>query len=122
MAKRTIRTALAVAASASLAWVMGAVVPSLADASGSSTVCSTAGLPSTTKTVGVTGVGHVTVFTCGDATASGFQQCTSQTIAEPGVAHATVYYCLPPGFSFGGEGLNQSVNVAGVGGVSAQAF
>jgi len=122
MTKRATRTGLGFAATAAALLCGLAFAVPAASASGPSTVCSAAGLPSTTKTVGVTGVFKVTVFTCGDATATGFQQCASKTVAEPGVTHATVYYCLPPGFSFGGEGVNQTVQVDGVGGVSLQAF
>lgn len=122
MTKRATRTGQAFAATAAVLLCGLAFAVPAASASGPSQVCTATGLPSTTQTVGVTGVFHVTVFTCGDATASGFQQCASKTVAEPGVGHATVYYCLPPGFSFGGQGLNQTVNVAGVGGVSLNAF
>jgi hypothetical protein len=104
-----------------LVCALGVGVPS-ASADGPSNVCTAAGLPDTTQTVGVKGVYHVTVFTCGDATATGFQQCPKQTIAVPDVVHATLFYCLPLqiGVSFGpaGGGLNQTLTVGGVGGVS----
>lgn len=106
---------------AGLACALGAVVPSTASASGSgpSTVCSAAGLPSTTQTIGVKGVFHVTAFTCGDATATGFQQCPSQTIAVPDVTHATLYYCLPLTIGVGLGPTGDTVVVGGVGGVNA---
>jgi hypothetical protein len=109
------------AVAAGLACALGAAVPSTASASGSgpSNVCSAAGLPSTTQTVGVKGVFHVTAFTCGDATATGFQQCPSQTIAVPDVVHTTLYYCLPLQIGVALGPTSQSVVVGGVGGASA---
>ena len=99
--------------------VISYAVPPAGGGGGPSNVCRVVGAPSTTQTVGVKGVFHVTAFTCGDAQATGFQQCPHETIAVPDVTHTTVYYCLPPGVTFGGNGLNQSVTVGGVGGASA---
>jgi hypothetical protein len=109
------------AVAASLACALGAAVPSTASASGSgpSNVCKAVGLPSTTQTIGVKGVFHVTAFTCGDATATGFQQCPKQTIAVPDVVHATLYYCLPLQIGVGLGPTGDTVVVGGVGGVSA---
>ena len=93
MQRRAIHTRLAVAGStAVLACALGAAVPALVSASGGgSTVCNAVGAPSTTQTVGVQAVFHVTVFACGNAQATGFQQCANQTVAVPNVTHATVY-------------------------------
>lgn len=122
MPKRVARTGLAVAASTAAlvcAMVIAAPTASASSGSGESNVCSAVGAPSTTQTVGVTGVFHVTVFTCGNAQATGFQQCPAQTVAVPDVLHATLFYCVPLQLTAGANGENQSVTVGGVGGVSA---
>jgi len=119
MRTRATRTRLAIAAStAALACAMGVGVPAARADGGQSNVCGAVGAPSTTQTVGVTGVFHVTAFTCGDAQATGFQQCPKQTVAVPDVVHATVYYCLPLQIGIGLGPTGQSVVIGGVGGVS----
>lgn len=117
-----IRTGLAVVAST--ASLFGALGASTADAAtpssgGPSTVCSAVGLPSSSQTFSAEGVFHVTVFTCADAQAAGFQQCANQTVKVPDVAHATVFYCVPLQASFGGNGqFGQTIVIDGVGGIT----
>jgi hypothetical protein len=121
MTGRAFGRGLAAAASAvSLAWGLGAALPAAAGATGPSDVCSAVGLPSDTQTIGVSGVFHVTAFTCGDATATGFQQCPSRTVAVPDVFHTTLWYCVPfgIGITYGPSGVQQTVMINGVGGVS----
>jgi hypothetical protein len=120
MSTRRARGRYALAAlAASLACAAGAVLSPTATASsgGASTVCNAVGAPSTTQTVGVKGVFHVTVFTCGDAQAPGFQQCANQTVAVPGVVHTRVYYCLPLQIGVGLGPTGQTAVIGGVGGV-----
>jgi hypothetical protein len=117
MPTSVIRTGLAIAASAGAFFAAG-VPAAAASGGGESNVCSAAGLPSTTQTIGIQNVYHVTVFTCGDATATGFQQCPKQTVAIPDVVHATVYYCVPVQIGVAARPAGGTFSLAGIGGVS----
>jgi hypothetical protein len=64
---------------------------SSASASGS-TFCNDIGSPSTTQTVGVPGVFHVTVMTCNNAPTPPPPPC-SMTVEQPHVFHVTVFAC-----------------------------
>lgn len=120
--KVTRKGLVAAASCAALICGLGIGVPSASasasTAGGQSNVCSAVNLPTTTQTVGVTNVFHVTVFTCGDATATGFQQCPSQTVKIPDVVHTTVFYCVPLEMTAGANGESTTVTLNGVGGVT----
>jgi hypothetical protein len=85
----------------SRAWVaVGALaavalaVPAASASAASNTVCSATGLPSTTTTIPVDGVAHVTLTTCDAAIVPPLPTCTT-TIDVPGVLHVSLFVCLP---------------------------
>jgi hypothetical protein len=91
------RYALAALAAMLACGAGAALAPSaVASSDSGSSLCQASGAPSSSHTIAVPGVAHVTVFTCGQANPPAFQQCTSRTVDVPNVVHLKVYLCMPP--------------------------
>ena len=69
-------------------------VPAASASAATNTVCSAAGLPSTTTNIPIDGIAHVTLTTCDAAILPPIPGCTN-TITVPGVLHVTLFVCLP---------------------------
>lgn len=73
-------------------------IPAASASANTNTICTALGLPSSSNTVGVPGVGHVRLDTCGAALTPPAPPCNPIDLGYPGVIHVRVFAC-PPGTS-----------------------
>ena len=92
-------------------------VPASSASAASNTICALTGLPSTTTTIPIDGIAHVTLTTCDAAVVPPFPTNCVTTIDVPGVLHVRVFVCLPG--QQAGANSSTSGTTMGLGGLVA---